>query len=226
MQLTTEVGINQSGILASEDGGEKMMENIELTKPRGDERELAKLRLEHAKEADPVGTLPEPQPEGIARVLMDKLGERLAFERAGTRLYDALMVKCAADGSDSIAEKELKHIRDEEAMHFALVGAAIQALGGDPTAQTPCADVAGVEGMGLVQVLTDPKTTVAQALHAILVAEMTDNAAWDELIELTSQAGSDDLVARFTKAREEEREHLVKVQEWYKAATMAAAKTS
>ena len=65
------------------------------------------------------------------------------------------------------------------------VGAAIQSLGGDPTAQTPAADVTGVEGMGLMQVLTDPKTTVAQALHAILVAEMTDNAAWEELIELT-----------------------------------------
>lgn len=225
MQTTTEVGMNHSGMLASEDGGEKMLQNIELTKPpRGDETDLAKIRLEYAKDADPVGTLPEPQPEGIARVLMDKLGERLAFERSGTRLYDALMVKCAADKSCEVPTKELKHIRDEEAMHFALVGAAIEALGGDPTAQTPNANVAGVEGAGLMQVLTDPKTTVAQALHAILVAEMTDNAAWEELIELTSQAGNDDLVARFSKARDHEQEHLEKVQAWYKAATLAAAK--
>jgi rubrerythrin len=224
MQLTTEVGINQSGILASEDGGEKMRENIELTRPpRGDERDLAKIRLEYAKESDPVGTLPEPQPEGIARVLMDKLGERLAFERSGTRLYDALIVKCAANGAAAVPATDLRHIRDEEAVHFALVGAAIESLGGDPTAQTPSADVAGVEGMGLMQVLNDPKTTVAQALHAILVAEMTDNAAWDELIELTSQVGNDDLVARFEKAREEEREHLVKVQGWYKDAVQAGA---
>jgi rubrerythrin len=224
MQLTTEVGINQSGILASEDGGEKMMENIELTRPpRGDERDLAKMRLECAMDAQPVGTLPEPQPEGIARVLMDKLGERLAFERSGTRLYDALMVKCSSDKSCRVPAKDLRHIRDEETVHFALVGAAIESLGGDPTAQTPSADVAGVEGMGLMQVLNDPKTTVAQALHAILVAEMTDNAAWDELIELTSQVGNDDLVARFSKAREEEREHLVKVQGWYKDAVQAGA---
>jgi hypothetical protein len=75
-----------------------------------------------------------------------------------------------------------------------------------------------------MQVLNDPKTTVAQALHAILVAEMTDNAAWEELIELTSQVGNDDdLVARFTKAREEEREHLIKVQGWYKDAVQAGA---
>jgi hypothetical protein len=224
MQTTTEVGMNHSGILASEDGGEKMLENIELTKPRGGgETDLAKIRLEYAKEADPVGTLPEPQPEGVARVLMDKLGERLAFERSGTRLYDALMVKCAADTSSGVPTPELKHIRDEEAMHFALVGAAIEELGGDPTAQTPCADVTGVEGMGLMQVLNDPKTTIAQALHAILVAEMTDNAGWQELIELTSQVGHDDLVARFRKAQGHEGEHLEKVQGWYKAATLAAA---
>ena len=216
--------MNQSGMLSAEDGGEKMMQNIELTRPpRGDERDLAKIRLEYAKEADPVGTLPEPQPEGIARVLMDKLGERLAFERSGTRLYDALMVKCSSDKSAGVPAKDLRHIRDEEAVHFALVGAAIESLGGDPTAQTPSADVAGVEGMGLMQVLNDPKTTVAQALHAILVAEMTDNAAWDELIELASQVGNDDLVARFTKARDEEREHLEKVQGWYKAASLSAA---
>ncbi len=138
-----------------------------------------------------MGTLPDPQ-EGATAVLMDKLGERLAFERSGTRLYDALLVKCETLG------------------------------GGDPTQQTPCADVAGVEGMGLMQVLTDPKTTLGQALHAIPVAEMTDNAGWEELITLTEQTGNDDLVKRFAKARDEEREHLEKVRRWYRQATMAS----
>jgi rubrerythrin len=226
MQLTTEVGTNRSGMLMAEDS-DKMLENTELTKTNGgDEADLVKLRLEYAKEAEPVGSLPEPQQTGMARVLMDKLGERLAFERAGTRLYDALLVKCQATRAAGIPAKDVQHIRDEEAMHFALVGAAIQSLGGDPTAQTPCADVAGVEGMGLMQVVNDPKTTVAQALHAILVAEMTDNAAWDELIELTGQLGNDDLVARFSKARDNEQEHLEKVQGWYKAATLAAGESS
>jgi hypothetical protein len=157
-------------------------------------------------------------------LLMDKLGERLAFERSGTRLYDALLGKCNAMQS-KIPLKELQHIRDEEAMHFALCGAAIQSLGGDPTEQTPCADVAGVEGSGLMQVLTDPRTTMAQALHAILVAEMTDNAAWEELIEMTMQSApaesADELVARFKNAQENEAEHLEKVRAWYKETTLS-----
>jgi rubrerythrin len=215
--------MNQSGMQTAPDAGEAMLENTKLTKAkRGDERDMAKIRMEYAKDADPVGTIPEPVPPGVAALLMDKLGERLAFERSGTRLYDALLVKCATDKAAKIPAKDVQHIRDEEATHFALVGAAIQSLGGDPTAQTPCADVAGVEGAGLMQVLNDPKTTLAQALHAILIAEMTDNAAWDELIELTEQVGNDELVARFAKARDTEKEHLEKVHDWYKAATMAA----
>jgi rubrerythrin len=224
MKRETEVGMNHSGMQAAPDAGEKMLENMKLTKPkRGDERDLARIRTEYARQADPVGTLPEPKQSGMSGVLMDKLGARLAFERAGTRLYDALIAKCQADTASKLPLKELQHIRDDEATHFALVGAAIQSLGGDPTAQTPEANVSGVEGMGLMQVMTDPKTTVAQALHAMLVAEMTDNAAWEELIELTTQAGNDDLVARFIKAHEEEIEHLGKVRGWYKAATQAQA---
>ena len=215
--------MNHSGMQAAPNGGAEMLENIELTKPAaGDERDLAKIRLAYAKEAEPVGTLPDPSTRGLA-LLMDKLGERMAFERSGTRLYDALLTKCQADRSAAIPAREIQHIRDEEATHFALLGAAIQSLGGDPTMQTPSADVTGVEGMGLMQVLNDPKTTVAQALHAILVAEMTDNVAWEELVELTTQAGNDDLIARFVKAHEQEIEHLEKVRGWYKKATLASA---
>ena len=220
MQQTTEIGLNHTGLEVAPEVSNRMMENTELTKPkRGDERAAAKLRAQYASEADPVGSMPDPQLAGIEAVLMDKLGERLAFERSGTRLYEALMVKCEAANA-SISLKDLQHIRDEEHTHFALLGAAIQSLGGDPTAQTPSADVTGVEGMGLMQVLTDPKTTVTQALHAILVAEMTDNAAWEELMELTAQTGNDELLKRFGKAHDEEIEHLEKVRTWYKEASL------
>jgi rubrerythrin len=220
MQHTTEIGANHTGLEVAPEVANRMMENTELTKPpRGDQRAAARVRARYAAEADAVGSLPDPALTGLEALLMDKLGERLAFERSGTRLYEALMVKCEA-AKASIPLQDLQHIRDEEHTHFALLGAAIQSLGGDPTAQTPSADVTGVEGMGLMQVLADPKTTVAQSLHAILVAEMTDNVAWEELIELTAAAGNDDLVGRFTKARDEEMAHLEKVRTWYKKATL------
>jgi rubrerythrin len=224
MQTTTEIGMNHSGMQVAPEAAEKMLENTELTKPRrGDEGGIAKVRMQYATEAEPVGSLADPDMTGVEALLMDKLGERLAFERAGVRLYDALIAKCSADNAKgSPPRKELEHIREEEAEHFAIVGRAIESLGGDPTSQTPAADVTGVEGAGLLQVMTDPKTTVAQALHAILVAEMIDNVAWQELIELVGDAGSEDLVEQFTKAQRQEAEHLDNVRGWYKSATMSS----
>jgi rubrerythrin len=224
MQTSTEIGVNHSGMGNATKVAAKMLENTGLTKPkRGDERGMAKVRMEYAAEAEPVGSTPEPRKAGIEALLTDKLGERLAFERTGVRLYDALLAKCGANGKVGAPPlKELEHLREEEAEHFALIGKAIESLGGDPTAQTPAADITGVEGAGLMQVLTDPKTTVAQALHAILVAEMVDNAAWEELIEIAEAAGKSELVEQFGTAMEQEAEHLEKVQGWYTEATMAA----
>lgn len=224
MQTSTEIGVNHSGMGNAPKVAAKMRENTELTRPkRGDASSMAKVRMDYAAQAEPVGTMPEPRKAGIEAVLADKLGERLAFERTGVRLYDALLAKCGANGKAGAPPmKELEHLREEEAEHFALIGKAIESLGGDPTAQTPAADITGVEGAGLMQVLTDPKTTVAQALHAILIAEMVDNAAWAELIEIADAAGKSELIEQFAKAQEQEAEHLEKVQGWYKEATMTA----
>jgi len=107
--------------------------------------------------------------------------------------------------------------------HFKLAHQCIDTLGGDPTVQTPCADIAGVESVGLVQVLTDPKTTLSQSLHAILVAELTDNAAWDELVVLAREMGDEDMATQFEQAREAEREHLQTVKGWHQELTLAEA---
>jgi rubrerythrin len=158
-------------------------------------------------------------------VLIDKLGERLAFERAGTRLYEAMLLKCgAADGANNpIDVSQLAHIRDEEEAHFHLVHLHLERLGADPTAMTPCADVAGVQGMGLMQVISDPRTTIAQALNALLTAELTDNASWELLIELASQSGHEDMASAFTEALQHEGEHLQMVRGWLRQAVLQEA---
>jgi ferritin-like metal-binding protein YciE len=113
------------------------------------------------------------------------------------------------------------HIRNEEAKHFALLAECIEFLGGDPTAQTPCADVAGVASSGLMQVLTDPKTTVEQSLSALLTAELTDHAAWEDLIALARKMGHDDMAKQFEEALEREAEHLATVRKWHEVLLMS-----
>jgi bacterioferritin (cytochrome b1) len=157
---------------------------------------------------------------------MDKLGERLAFERAGVRLYEAAIVKCEAlqaASDEQLPLEGLRHICKEEAGHAELIVAAIQQLGGDPTAQTPSADLVGVEGMGLMQVLGDPRTTLAQSLHALLIAELADNAAWELLITMIQSAKQSELATRFERARADEAEHLARVKQWHAEAVMREA---
>src|SRR5690606_14510294 len=95
---------------------------------------------------------------------------------------------------------DLNHIMEEEFEHFQMLTETIMELGGDPTSQTPCADISAVAALGIMQVLTDPRTTLAQCLQSLLTAEMTDLAAWELLIELAEQSGHDDLVPPFQKA--------------------------
>lgn len=156
-------------------------------------------------------------------VFLDKLSERLAFERMGTRLYDALLTKCEAldDSSGMPTVADLQEIREEEYRHFELLTQAITELGGDPTVQSPCADVTAVASTGILQVLTDPRTTMSQCLSAILTAELTDNAGWEMLIDVADELGYEDLSSRFTEALNNEQRHLLNVQSWLSDRVMA-----
>lgn len=161
-------------------------------------------------------------------VLINKLGQRLAFERTGVRLYDALIMKCEADqtsaGAGVIDVAVLQRFREEEAEHFRLVKEVMDAIGADPTAQTPDADVTALASLGVPKVLTEPRTSFAQCLNAILTAEMTDNAAWELLVELCHGMGQTETAQRFQQALEQESKHLEQIKHWLREMTLAQAK--
>jgi rubrerythrin len=157
-------------------------------------------------------------------LLLDKLGERLAFERTGTRLYETLLEKVEAGGFEGGPSRaDLEHIRDEEAAHFHLLHAKLVELDGDPTAVTPSADLAAVASMGVVAVVSDARTSLAESLEAILVAELADRDGWARLIELAEQSGQDELARAGREAERVEEEHLAKVRGWLAAWARAAA---
>jgi hypothetical protein len=199
----------------------------------GDESALVDVRSSYIADAEGVGSIPLPGTVSGAvnmgvqalkgespQILLDKLGERLAFERTGARLYDALITKCEVmlDGGISMTVDDLQAIRSDEARHFLLLSDAIESLGGDPTSQTPSADLVGVESMGLVQVLNDPRTSLAQSLHAIVTAELCDKSGWETLVALADEHELTEMVNDFTVALNDEREHLALVQTWYEEA--------
>lgn len=238
MKEQPQTGMNRTGVQMSPFDSQDLKQDVNTVMPKtsGDEGAIAAVRSMYISDADAVGSVPPPGTltgalvTGTAmltgsrpQLLIDKLGERAAFERASVRLYEALITKVQTlqqEGVATLPVEKLVEIKEEEAGHFAMVAEAIQSLGADPTAMTPCADLAGVESMGLIQAVTDPRTTVAQSLHSILVAEMTDNNGWEMLIALAREQNHDSMVSKFTHALERERDHLQHVQSWFEESTL------
>jgi len=250
-------GLNRTGAVTSPLRTKAMTDAVNELKPPVpvDTGAMEAERLLYINEAESVGSIPPPVgagglvKAGVSKlkgghpsIFMDKIGERIAFERGGTRLYEALIAKYEASTqragqtlpnaeqvhqmaaeqgaalispvAGEIPAQTLLRIRNEERQHFQMLCEAMTQLGGDPTAQTPCADVIATASMGLIQVVTDPRTTLAQSLNAILTAELTDNAGWELLVQLAEQSGESELAGRFLGALSQEQEHLVTIKGW------------
>jgi rubrerythrin len=229
-----KVGTNRTGIALARERAEAMVAGARELGPtsEGDASFFGAVRAEYSAEAEPIGTMPPPTSfKGLAKtamqsisggqptLFMDKLGERLAFERTGTRLYEALLSKHDSFGSfaGGPTRAELEKILEEEYEHFRLLLAAIESLSGDPTAVTPSADLSALASQGIGSVIVDPRTTLLQCLEAILIAELTDNEGWEGLVDLAEVAGEEALRESFAQAMEDEHQHLKKVRSWIAA---------
>jgi hypothetical protein len=236
----TEVGKNRTGAARSPQGSKAMQKAAEEAagEAAGGVEAMDEVRLQFSQAADPVGTMPPPLTvKGVARsalsaikgekptVFLDKLGERLAFERTGVRLYEALGVKLRASHTHdpSITIEALREIHDDELRHAGILALALEKMGADPTAMTPCADVTGVAASGVVQVLTDPRSTLTQCLNTMLMVELGDNASWELLMDLAAQLGHDDLADQFRVALTEEQRHVALVRGWLTTAVLGQA---
>jgi hypothetical protein len=232
MKKETDLGRNRTGMGLAPKEGDRQEDNAWKGVPAeaGDEAEAQRIRGDYASEADPVGSVaPPPSLKGMVKsalqaglgrdpaAFLDKLGERMAFERSGARLYELLITKHQA-GQSPTGDADLSTLiafRDQEVAHFRMLWECIEKLGADPTVQTPSADHTGVKSMGLLQTLADPRTSFYQSLDAILIAELADREGWRMLSELAEEMGHKDLAALFLKALEEEDAHLDRVRAWW-----------
>jgi hypothetical protein len=240
MQEKTPLGNNRTGAQRSPIDAERMQQAADALEPQSDTTTgIADVRLSYSADGEDadrgLGSVPPPLTLSGAvqtgvdmitgnrpQVLIDKLGERIAFERGGVRLYDGLLVKAAAAPGGLLTEADIelmREFRQQESQHHALVVGAVRDLGGDPTAQTPCADLVGVESLGLVQAMNDPRTSLQQCVHVMMDAELLDNAGWELLIELAREAGHTAIAGRFEVALQQEQRHLTQLRSWVQAMT-------
>lgn len=240
-KTTSDVGLNRTGIRTSPIDSKEAIEGAKAGLPSspGTEALIAEVRIGYARVSEGLGSVPVPATlKGMfttakemikgnkPTVFIDKLGERAGFERAGVRLYEAALSKFDVHGTwaGGPSREQLEKIMNEELAHFALVRDVIEKLGADPTALTPCADLVSVASKGLPAVLTDPRTNLVQCLEALLMAELTDNAGWEMLIELAEGLGQTELIEQFDQALDTEVEHLMLVRRWLTAGVAGEAR--
>lgn len=224
MTKAAKLGHNMTGAQMSPDDTQNMLDYTQRRPADvpGSAAELKQAREQMNREEGRIGSVPVPgSAKGMLKstfdkmlgnepeLLVDKLGERLAYERTGVRLYEALIAKAqSSDGTGNELVPTLQQIRNDEQAHMFLLINALETLGADPTAMTPGADVVGVIGSGPLKVVTDPRTSMAEALNAMLAIELADNAGWELLIKLAEQSGHPKIARTFDGALLEEERHV------------------
>jgi ferritin-like metal-binding protein YciE len=145
--------------------------------------------------------------------VIDVLTGRLTFERAGVRLYDSIISKVQAVAAESPEMgrllEPLKEHRSEEKEHEEWLEAQIRSLGGDVHAKTAMAQLVETESQGIEKIVFDGTTAVSHLFHALLTAELADNAGWDLLVRLADEVGDKEAKRSFKKRLREEEAHLV-----------------
>jgi len=146
--------------------------------------------------------------------LIDLLTERLTFERTGVRLYDRVLERIRAVGNPEVASLHapMTAHRDQEKEHEEWLEAQIRALGGSAHAMTARAHLIQTEARGIEAIIFDERATLPQMLHALLAAELVDNAGWDLLVALADEANDHDLKKEFKRRLDEEEDHLALIQ--------------
>jgi rubrerythrin len=224
--------LNRTGMSTAPELAQELVGGTRSTRPssEGNAEAIANVRIAYSKSGELIGSIPPSAPANRkttapAPIFLDKLGERLAFERSGVRLYDALLSKLDAFGTweNGPTRADLEEIRNDELSHFTMLRDVMIELGGDPTAITPSANVHAVASKGLCAVLSDPRTTLSQSLETILVAELVDNDCWENLSDLALAIGKEELAQTFHDALDEERDHLRRVRSWLGAALSQTA---
>jgi rubrerythrin len=146
--------------------------------------------------------------------VIDLLTERLTFERSSVRLYDAILDKLRTIEDrdvERMVEPMTEH-RDQEQEHVRWLQEQIAMLGGDTDGHTEMAELVTRESQGLSSVILDGDNDVSHLFHALMTAELTDNAGWDMLVSLADEAGDRDAKRAFKHRLHEEEAHLVFVR--------------
>jgi bacterioferritin (cytochrome b1) len=147
--------------------------------------------------------------------LVELLQERLTFERTSVRLYDRILAQMRAAEDPQIHKMLdiMQGYRDEEAEHQAWLEEQIRELGGDANGESEMSRLVAEEARGIEQIILREDVALQHLFHALMAAELVDNAGWDLLAALAEEADDDDALDCFALRQAEEEDHLEYLRE-------------
>lgn len=142
--------------------------------------------------------------------VIDLLNERLTFERHGVKLYDRILAEMIASGDGRVLRmlEQMRQQRREEKEHAEWLEEQIREIGGDAHAATEHSRLVETEAKGIEEIILTDHRPLGDMFHALLAAELSDNAGWDLLVDLADEAGDKEARKQFKKRLRHEEEHL------------------
>lgn len=142
------------------------------------------------------------------------LCERLEGERAAVMLYDAVIGKLRTsneEGARRILPTIHEH-RNEACEHEEWLAKTIESLGGSPHVRSAEAELVRRESAGMIDIVRNDDD-MQHLLHALMSAELLDNAGWDLLVELADEANDIEALRELERRKSEQEDHLVFLRE-------------
>ncbi len=172
----------------------------------------------------------EPSPESFSKrnghspSLVNRLCERCAFARVSVLLHEAVLAKLVASGPfpGGPTVEELNAYASEELARFHLLSSEIVALGGSATGSAVPVFVSIVALEGLVALARDRRSTLAEAIDALLLAQISDAAGWEAVVDACDRSGNIWLAGRLAVAHRTKLAQLSAVRRWTGAGWMEA----
>jgi rubrerythrin len=146
--------------------------------------------------------------------VLDLLTARLVHERGSVKLYEKILAKMNATGSDDTQrmQRKMSELRGEEQEHVEWLESQIQAAGGDAHGQSEMSRLEETEASGVEKIVLEGDEPLPRMFHALLLAELGDNAGWDLLANLAAEAGDRDAKRAIRQRLHEEEVHLLFVR--------------
>ena len=150
-------------------------------------------------------------------IYVQKVADRLAFERGETRLYSLAINRLQNSSKSSHQEiiDLLKVNRQNEENHAALVKEALRSRDPGALESWELFDGVNLAYRGFFETIVNPHSDLPRIIQILFFAKLADHAEWEILIHLAQKVSEEKRMSQFEEALTEELKQLSVLKQLY-----------